>query len=238
MFLQILLLILIVCLVIQYAGALVESMDVGNVFLAAASGFVVLGLMEYYPCTSDKCTSTYKQDLKSARNAVSQGAAAGATGATGATESAIEVSNLPIDRSSGEQHRPYSTNSKNLPGYNVELVNSESADGRETGDLEKSHPKESKSGERWENDIEQALMRTPVVIDGSKMDLRKQYNNMGASGDNLIASRMQYLSTMNKRAMDIRSRYDKYSALHLFDEELRDNEYRDWWDNQDYELMF
>lgn len=64
------------------------------------------------------------------------------------------------------------------------------------------------------------------------------YDMGGCRGDTLIAEKMKHMSTMSKRSMDIRAKFDRYSAQHLFDEELHEHENRRWWDNQDDELRF
>ena len=58
---------------------------------------------------------------------------------------------------------------------------------------------------------------------------------LGSSGDNGIATRMKYLGEQSKTSTDIRASYNKNSIKYLLEEELRENENRDWIDGlQDY----
>jgi hypothetical protein len=81
-------------------------------------------------------------------------------------------------------------------------------------------PKESFTRHKNEFDIQ--LFNDP--------DITKVYKDMGSSADTQIANRMKYMALQPKMSMDIRSRHNRYSLLPFFDEELKANENRDWWD--------
>jgi hypothetical protein len=58
------------------------------------------------------------------------------------------------------------------------------------------------------------------------------YKYTGCSADTRIANRMKYMGLQPKLAADIRARHNRYTLQPYFDEELRANEARDWWDNE------
>lgn len=61
------------------------------------------------------------------------------------------------------------------------------------------------------------------------------HTQMGFGADTQIANRMKYMSLQAKLSQEIRARHNKHNLLPYFDEELRANEQRDWWDQeQDY----
>ena len=71
--------------------------------------------------------------------------------------------------------------------------------------------------------------------DETPFDMSIDHDSMGSSGDNRIAKKMKHISSMNKRAIDIRSRFNKYSIQKYFNEELRDTANSRWWDNDNLE---
>lgn len=69
-------------------------------------------------------------------------------------------------------------------------------------------------------------------------DVKKEYYTIGCIGDNALSLRMWENGRRAKQSQDIRARYDKYSALHIFDEELRAHANSIWWDNDALEHRF
>jgi hypothetical protein len=60
--------------------------------------------------------------------------------------------------------------------------------------------------------------------------IEELHSDMGCSADTRITNRMKYMGLQAKLSEDIRARHNKDNLLPLFDEELRANEMRDWWD--------
>ena len=58
------------------------------------------------------------------------------------------------------------------------------------------------------------------------------YKEMGCTADNRMANRMKYLSLQNKVSADIASKNKKKALQPYLEEELRANENRDWWDQE------
>ena len=56
------------------------------------------------------------------------------------------------------------------------------------------------------------------------------HTSMGCSGDTQISNRMKYMGLQAKLSQDIRARHNMKALLPYFDEELKANENRDWWD--------
>lgn len=56
------------------------------------------------------------------------------------------------------------------------------------------------------------------------------HGQMGCGADTQIANRMKYMGLQAKLSQEIRARHNKYNLLPYFDEELKANESRDWWD--------
>lgn len=70
-------------------------------------------------------------------------------------------------------------------------------------------------------------------------EIQELHSYMGCGADTQIANRMKYMGLQAKLSQDIRARHNKYKLLPYFDEELKANENRDWWDaEQDYLDMF
>lgn len=66
---------------------------------------------------------------------------------------------------------------------------------------------------------------------------RADYMTTGHTGDARIAGRMSYMAQQPKRAIEARSRFNKYSTSNYFANELTDAEYSRWWDDEETELM-
>ena len=61
--------------------------------------------------------------------------------------------------------------------------------------------------------------------------IQKVHSYMGNLGDTKLFNRMKYSGLQPQLAKDIRSRYNKYSMLPYFKEELDEQENRVWWEN-------
>lgn len=57
------------------------------------------------------------------------------------------------------------------------------------------------------------------------------FKDSGCSSDNKLANRMKYMGMQARMSSDIRARWNVEKFRPYFEEELRDNERRDWWDN-------
>lgn len=100
---------------------------------------------------------------------------------------------------------------------------------------------EKKEDDEGLESIEKVVDITSEVDLSHRMKSYKKnepYAIEGCMGDTLIAEKMKHMSTMPKRSIDARAKFDKYASLHLFDEELHEHQNRRWWDNQDYEMVF
>jgi len=64
------------------------------------------------------------------------------------------------------------------------------------------------------------------------LSIQELYKDMGCSGDTKIANRMKYMGLQERMAQDIRSRWNVEKLRPYLEEELSDNEHRDWWDNE------
>lgn len=90
-----------------------------------------------------------------------------------------------------------------------------------TKSLEYSEPKHK-------NEFDINYFKTDITI----QDIHK---DMGSSLDNKLSNRMKYMGLQNKISKDTRSRFNRYTLQPYFEEELRENENRDWWNvEQDY----
>lgn len=65
-----------------------------------------------------------------------------------------------------------------------------------------------------------------------ELSIQELYKDTGCSGDTRMANRMKYMSLQAKLSQDIRARWNAEKFRPYFEEELRDNETRDWWDNE------
>lgn len=65
-----------------------------------------------------------------------------------------------------------------------------------------------------------------------ELSIQELYKNTGCSGDTRMANRMKYMGLQARMSQDIRARWNAEKFRPYFEEELRDNETRDWWDNE------
>ena len=65
-----------------------------------------------------------------------------------------------------------------------------------------------------------------------ELSIQELYKDTGCSGDTRMANRMKYMGLQAKLSQDIRARWNAEKFRPYFEEELRDNETRDWWDNE------
>lgn len=69
----------------------------------------------------------------------------------------------------------------------------------------------------------------------SDITIQDIHKDMGSTLDNKLSNRMKYMGLQNKISKDTRSRFNRYTLQPYFEEELRENENRDWWNvEQDY----
>lgn len=69
-----------------------------------------------------------------------------------------------------------------------------------------------------------------------ELSIQELYKDMGCTGDTRIANRMKYMGLQARMSQDIRARWNAEKFRPYFEEELRDNETRDWWDNDNEHL--
>jgi hypothetical protein len=62
-----------------------------------------------------------------------------------------------------------------------------------------------------------------------------RYNDVICPGDKRLSDRMKWMGQKNKFAIDNRAKFDKYTNLNYFEEELNDAANSRWWDNDDLE---
>ncbi len=65
-----------------------------------------------------------------------------------------------------------------------------------------------------------------------EMSIQELYKESGCAGDTRTANRMKYMGLQARMSQDIRARWNTEKFRPYFEEELRDNETRDWWDNE------
>jgi hypothetical protein len=68
-----------------------------------------------------------------------------------------------------------------------------------------------------------------IALYGLDSDIKTLHGNMGSSGDTKLANRMKYMSLQSRLSQEIRSRHNAEKLRPYFQEELDDNENRDWW---------
>lgn len=68
-------------------------------------------------------------------------------------------------------------------------------------------------------------------------DIENIYRKMGTIGDNLICNRMKYMGMQPKLSKDIRAAYNKYTMQPMFEEELREQADKIWWENDQLDLF-
>jgi hypothetical protein len=62
--------------------------------------------------------------------------------------------------------------------------------------------------------------------------IQELHKEMGSSGDTRLANRMKYMGLQERMAKDIRAKWNVEKLRPYFEEELQENEHRDWWDNE------
>jgi Na+-transporting NADH:ubiquinone oxidoreductase subunit NqrC len=65
-----------------------------------------------------------------------------------------------------------------------------------------------------------------------ELSIQELYKDTGCSGDTRMSNRMKYMGLQPRMSQDIRARWNTEKFRPYFEEELRDNETRDWWDNE------
>ena len=75
-------------------------------------------------------------------------------------------------------------------------------------------------------------------LDQNLDEANHSYNDLVCPGDNMLSLRMWENGKRSKVAMDNRAKFDKYSLMHYFDEELRSAENSIWWDDDSLEHEF
>lgn len=65
-----------------------------------------------------------------------------------------------------------------------------------------------------------------------ELTIQELYKDMGCAGDTRMANRMKYMGLQARMSQDIRARWNSEKFRPYFEEELRENETRDWWDNE------
>lgn len=108
--------------------------------------------------------------------------------------------------------------------------------GNSEGEGEAANADEEQEGEPGEQSVENA----PTQLHANEFDIgmfnananaiQNLHSKMGCGADTQIANRMKYMGLQAKLSQDIRARHNKYKLMPYFDEELKANENRDWWD--------
>lgn len=70
------------------------------------------------------------------------------------------------------------------------------------------------------------------LSDAAPADLPQWFKDSGSLGDNRLVNRSKYAAAQAKVSMDIRARWSPDQFRGMFAEELKDNENRDWWENE------
>lgn len=60
--------------------------------------------------------------------------------------------------------------------------------------------------------------------------IQEIHSSMGSSGDTQLANRMKYMSLQPRMSQEIRARHNANTLKSYFEEELQEQENRDWWD--------
>lgn len=101
------------------------------------------------------------------------------------------------------------------------------------GDLDENNAQNGKTIHDADNDnVARAKHKNEFDIDlySNQLSVQELHKDMGCSGDNKLANRMKYMMLQPKMSHDARARMNRYTLLQFWEEELRDNENRDWWD--------
>ena len=98
---------------------------------------------------------------------------------------------------------------------------------RQTNDQKNDKPiEQDKKPDKYNNKKE---IDIAYVDNGDS--IQKVHSYMGTLGDTKLFNRMKYSGLQPQLAKDIRSRYNKYSMVPYFKEELDEQENRVWWEN-------
>ena len=62
-------------------------------------------------------------------------------------------------------------------------------------------------------------------------DIKQMHQDLGCSGDTMICNRMKYMGLQPQLAKDIRASFNKYTLKGIYEEELRQNADRIWWED-------
>ena len=65
-----------------------------------------------------------------------------------------------------------------------------------------------------------------------ELTIEELHKDMGCTGDTKIANRMKYMGLQERMSHDIRAKWNVEKFRPYVEEELHDNETRDWWDNE------
>lgn len=88
----------------------------------------------------------------------------------------------------------------------------------------KGPKKEAKPEQQHDNEFDIGM------FNANAGGIQTLHSKMGCGADTQIANRMKYMGLQAKLSQEIRARHNKYNLLPYFDEELKANENRDWWD--------
>jgi hypothetical protein len=66
-------------------------------------------------------------------------------------------------------------------------------------------------------------------------NIKGMHKEMACSADTALCNRMKYLALQPKMSQDIQAKFNKYTILPYFEEELREQENKIWWENDELE---
>ena len=121
------------------------------------------------------------------------------------------------------------------PEYVSKRINSECENGASRARIEKEIENEIKNEIEKRAQIEKEFGRQ---LDADLNESEHSYNEPVCPGDNILSLRMWENGKRSKQAMDHRAKFDKYSMLHYFDDELRCHANSIWWDDDSLEHKF
>ena len=100
------------------------------------------------------------------------------------------------------------------------------------GDLDENNTQHGKTSRDVDDTVIRAKHKNEFDIDlySNQLSVQELHKDMGCAGDNKLANRMKYMMLQPKMSHDARARMNRYTLLQFWEEELRDNENRDWWD--------
>jgi len=80
------------------------------------------------------------------------------------------------------------------------------------------------------------IEQQPGIIEQMPYDysqIKKYHHLMGGDADNFMCNRMKYSSMQPQMSKDIRARHNKYKFQQYYEQELREQENRDWWETDE-----